>query len=76
MLPRVVAEVFDGNSVVEEATSSDDLQLDRPRVTGELNQGRAAHVRSSYEWVDVFIPELNVQTTLFGSDDVEQEKGR
>ncbi|RJT76945.1 hypothetical protein D6T63_15925 [Arthrobacter cheniae] len=38
------------------------------------NEGRTARIRASYEWMDAFIPELNVQTILFDYDDVEEEK--
>ncbi|GER23985.1 hypothetical protein NCCP1664_24800 [Zafaria cholistanensis] len=75
MLHRVVAEVFDGNFIVEDAPSSEGPQLPRVRVSARLDPGRTALIRASYEWVDAFIPELDVQTTtVFDYDDVEQEK--
>jgi hypothetical protein len=74
MLHRVVAEVFDGNFIVEDAPSSEDPWLHGVRVSGRLDRDCTARIRASYEWVDVFIPELEVQATLFDYDDVEQEK--
>ncbi|GAA3666319.1 hypothetical protein GCM10023081_01440 [Arthrobacter ginkgonis] len=74
MLHRVIAEVFDGNFTVEDATSREDPQLHRVRVACRFDEGRTAIIRASYEWVDAFVPELEVQTVLFDYDDAEQEK--
>ena len=74
MLHRVVAEVFDQNFTVEDATSSDDPLRHAVRVISRLVEDRTAIIRASYVWMDVFIPELNVQTSILDEDDVEQEK--
>jgi hypothetical protein len=74
MLDRVVAEVFDQNFSVEDDTSSDYPFGHAVRVTGRPEEGRTAIIRATYEWMDAFIPELNVQTIVFDYDDVEQEK--
>ena len=74
MLHRIVAEVFDGDFTVEDATSSDDPLRHAVRVFNRDKQDRTAIIRATYEWMDAFIPELNVQTTVFDYDDVEQEK--
>lgn len=74
MLDRVVAEVFGQAFIVEDANSSEDPWIHAVRVKSRVEQGRSAIIRATYEWMDVFIPELNVQTTVFDYDDVEQEK--
>jgi hypothetical protein len=74
MLHRVVAEVFDETFAVADAKSSDASWLHGVHVSSRLHKDRTAIIRASYEWVDAFIPELNVQTTLFDYDDVEEEK--
>lgn len=74
MLHRVVAEVFDENFTVADVSSSDDSWLHGVHVSSRYDKDRTAIIRASYEWMDAFIPELNVQTSLFDYDDVEQEK--
>jgi hypothetical protein len=74
MLHRVVAEVFDETFAVEDVRSSDASWLHGVHVSSRLHKDRTAIIRASYEWVDAFIPELNVQTTLFDYDAVEEEK--
>lgn len=74
MLHRVVAEVFDENFAVAKVGSSDDSWLHGVQVSNRSDKGRAAIIRASYEWIDAFIPELNVRTILFDYDDVEPEK--
>lgn len=43
-------------------------------MSGRFYEDRTAIVRASYEWIDAFIPELNVRTILFDYDDVEPKK--
>ncbi|MFL4474742.1 hypothetical protein ACIPVK_12150 [Paeniglutamicibacter sp. MACA_103] len=74
MLHRVVAEVFDQDFTVEDATSSDDASRLAVRVISRLEQDRTAIIRASSAWMDAFIPELNVQTSVLDEDDVEQEQ--
>jgi hypothetical protein len=74
MLHRVVAEVFDQNFTVEDFTSSDESLRPAVHVISRHEQERTAIIRATYEWMDAFIPELNVQTIVFDYDDVEQEK--
>jgi hypothetical protein len=74
MLQRVVGEVFDENFDVAEVSSGEDSWLHGVHVSSRFDKGRTAIIRASYEWMDAFIPELNVQTTLFDYDDVEPEK--
>lgn len=74
MLHRVVAEVFDETYAVEEVGYRDASWLHGVHVTCNSNKDRTAIIRASYEWFDAFVPELNVQTTLFDYGDVEGEK--
>ncbi|WP_307028994.1 hypothetical protein [Arthrobacter globiformis] len=74
MLNRVVAEVFDQNFIVEDDTSSDYPFGHAVRITSRHEQHRTAIIRVTYDWMDAFIPELNVQTIVFDYDDGEQEK--
>ena len=74
MLHRVVAEVFGENFTVADVSSGDDSWLHGVHVSSRFDTDRTAIIRASYEWMDAFIPELNVQTALFDYDDVEPEK--
>lgn len=77
MLDRVVAEVFDDNFTVEDATAPGDALRPAVLVSSRLVQGRTAIIRASHTWLDGFIPELNVQTGILDDDDdddVEPEK--
>lgn len=74
MLERVVVEVFDENFDVAEVSSGEDSWLHGVEVSGSFDNDRAVIIRASYEWMDAFIPELNVQATIFDYDDVESEK--
>jgi hypothetical protein len=74
MLHRVVAEMFDEDFTVEDATSSEDPSRPAVLVASRLGQDRTAIIRASNVWMDAFIPELNVQTSVLDEDDVEQEK--
>ena len=74
MLHRVVDEVFNESFTVVEVSSKDDSWLHGVHVKSRTDKDRTATIRASYEWMDAFIPELNVQTTLFDYDDVELEK--
>ncbi|MBG6191694.1 hypothetical protein IWX64_002661 [Arthrobacter sp. CAN_A212] len=74
MLHRVVAEVFDNSYVVEDVEYSDASWLHGVHVSCSADKDRTAIIRASYEWFDAFVPELNVQTSLFDYDDVEAEK--
>lgn len=56
-------------------TSSDDPCVHAVRVgSRRREQDRTAIIRATDEWMDAFIPGLNVQTIVFDYDDVEQEK--
>jgi hypothetical protein len=74
MLHRVVAEVFDQDFAVEDATSLDDPSRHAVRVISRIEQDRTAIIRASSVWMDAFVPELNVQTSVLDEGDVEQEK--
>jgi hypothetical protein len=74
MLHRVAAEVFDRDFAVEDATSRDDPSRPAVLVASRLAQDRTAIIRASNVWMDAFIPELNVQTSVVDEDDVEQAK--
>ncbi|MFF2318353.1 hypothetical protein ACFVTE_19065 [Arthrobacter sp. NPDC058097] len=73
MLHRVVDQVFDENFTVSEVSSKVDSWLHGVHVS-RVDKNRIAIIRASYEWIDAFVPELNVQATLFDYDDVELEK--
>ncbi|MGJ3403792.1 hypothetical protein AAZQ98_09655 [Glutamicibacter sp. Je.9.36] len=74
MLHRVVAEVFDQNYAVEDATSSRDPSRPAVRVISRLAPKRTAIIRASYVWIDAFVPELNVQTSVLDEGEVESEQ--
>ena len=74
ILQRVVAEVFDQDFTVEDATLGDDRFRYSVRVISESEPDRTAIIRASDTWLEGFIPELNVQTAVLDDDDVEQEK--
>ncbi|WP_326965304.1 hypothetical protein [Arthrobacter sp. PL16] len=74
MLHRVVDEVFDETFAVTHIISEVDPWLHCVQVRSRSGIVRAARIRASYEWMDAFIPELEVGTSLFDYDDVEDEK--
>lgn len=74
MLHRVVDEVFDGTFAVADIISEADPWLHCVQVSSRVGVDRTARIRASYEWMDAFIPELEVGTILFDYDDVEEEK--
>lgn len=74
MLHRIVAEVFDETFTVEETTSSETPWIHTVRVSNPTIPERTAIICATYEWMEVFIPELKVTGTLFEYDDVEEEK--
>lgn len=74
LLHRVVDEVFNETFAVVQATPETQPGLHSVRVIGRFGNDRTARIRASYEWVTVFIPELDVGTILFAYDDVEDEK--
>lgn len=65
--------MFDENFTVAGVSSKDDSWLHGVHVS-RVDKDRTAIIRASYEWIDPFVPELNVQATLFDHDDVELEK--
>ncbi|MFE4542314.1 hypothetical protein [Arthrobacter sp. NPDC056727] len=73
MLCRVVDQVFDEDFTVADVSSKDEPWLHCVHVS-RADKDRTAIIRASYEWIDAFVPELNVQATLFDYDDVELEK--
>ena len=74
MLHRVVAEVFDRDFAVEDATSIDHPSRHAVRVVSRPEQDRTAIIRASSVSMDAFVPELNVQASVLDEGDVEQEK--
>ncbi|WP_461186782.1 hypothetical protein [Arthrobacter sp. Z4-13] len=74
MLHRVVDEVFNETFAVVDVIPEADPWLHSVRVSGRFGNDRTARIRASYEWANVFIPELDVGAILFEYDDVEDEK--
>lgn len=74
MLHRIVGEAFDEKFAVVDINPEVDSWLHGIQVSGRFGVDRTARIRASCEWVDAFIPELNVGTILFDYDDVEEEK--
>lgn len=74
MLHRVVDDVFNEQFAVVDIISEADPWLHSVHVSGRFGNDRTARIRASYEWANVFIPELDVGAILFEYDDVEEEK--
>lgn len=62
------------SSGVASVNSREDSWVHGVHVSTRSVKDGTAIIRASYEWMDAFIPELNVETTLFDYDDVEPEK--
>ncbi|MFD2840666.1 hypothetical protein ACFSYH_08795 [Populibacterium corticicola] len=75
MLHRIVAEVFDETFMIEQTTSSKNPWMHTVRVANPAIPERTAIICATYEWMEVFIPELKVTGTIFEYDDVEEDKG-
>lgn len=74
MLYRITAQTFDQNFIVKPEDSLDDGYLHVVRVDSPLGTERTAIFRATYEWVDVWIPELMVGATMFDYGDVKEDK--
>ncbi|HJX78653.1 hypothetical protein [Glutamicibacter sp.] len=74
MLFRITAQVFDENFKVKHEDSLDAGYLHVVRVDSILRTERAAIFRATYEWVDVWIPELRVGATMFDYGDIQGDK--
>lgn len=74
MLNRLVAEVFEEDFIVEDATSGDEPGRHQVWVTSRVAPDRMVIIEAGYELFEGYIPEHQVQTALFEYDDEEPEK--
>lgn len=74
LLDRVVADVF-GDEYTIESVSRDEYPWNHAYlIVAQGKPQRSVQVRATYEWFDVWIPELDVGTIMFDYDDEESEK--
>lgn len=76
LLDRVVADVFEDQYLVESQARDEYPWRHAYLVSKTDGQTRSFRVRATYEWCDVWIPELDVGTIMFDYDDDESEKER
>lgn len=77
LLHRVVAEVFDGESVTWQDLLSDSSHVHGIQLSAQEGidgRIRRAEMRATYEWFDARILDLGVGATLFDYGDDETEK--
>ena len=68
LLDRVIAKVFNGDFVTTRVSSDEARGTHGVQVSQRYHEGRMAIVRVGHVWIDVFIPELNVQTGVLVDD--------
>lgn len=71
MLDRVIAEVFNGDFTATRVSSDEAHGTHGVRVSNRYREDRTAIIRAGHVWIDIFIPELNVQTGVLLDDDEE-----
>ncbi|MHA7274600.1 hypothetical protein ACX80Z_14350 [Arthrobacter sp. TMT4-20] len=73
MLDRVIAEVFNGDFTATRVSSDEAHGTHGVRVSNRYREDRTATIRAGHVWIDVFIPELNVQTSVLLDDGEEDD---
>ncbi|MHA7284214.1 hypothetical protein [Arthrobacter sp. TMS2-4] len=68
MLDRVITEVFNEDFVSMRVSSDEAHGTHSVQVNSRFRQDRTAIIRAGHVWMEVFIPELNVQTGILVDD--------
>lgn len=73
MLDRVIAEVFNEDFVTVRVSSDEARGSHSVQVSRRDHEDRTAIIRAGYVWMEAFIPELNVQTSILMDDGEEDD---
>jgi hypothetical protein len=73
MLDRVIAEVFNEDFVTMRVSSDEAHGSHSVQVSRRDHEDRTAIIRAGYVWMEAFIPELNVQTSILVDDGEEDD---
>jgi hypothetical protein len=68
MLDRVIAEVFAEDFGITRLRSDEAHGTHGVQVSSRSHEDRAAIIRAGHVWVEAFIPELKVQTSILVDD--------
>ncbi|WP_104169016.1 hypothetical protein [Arthrobacter sp. SX1312] len=68
MLNRVIAEVFNEEFVSMRVSSDEAHGTHSVQVNSRFSDDRTAIIRAGHVWMEAFIPELNVQTSILVDD--------
>lgn len=73
MLDRVIAEVFNVDFVTMRVHSDEAHGSHSVQVSSRYHEDRTVIIRAGHVWMDAFIPELNVQTSILVDDGEEDD---
>ena len=73
MLDRVITEVFNEDFVTMRVSSDEAHGSHSVQVSSRDHEDRTVIIRAGYVWMDAFIPELNVQTSILVDDGEEDD---
>lgn len=73
MLDRVITEVFNEDFTITRVSSDEAHGSHSVQVSGGHHEGRTAIIRAGHVWMEAFIPELNVQTSILVDDGVKDD---
>jgi hypothetical protein len=73
MLERIITEVFSEDFVTTHVSSDEAHGSHSVQVSSRTREDRTAIIRAGHAWMDAFIPELNVQTSILVDDGAEDD---
>lgn len=73
MLDSIITEVFNEDFVTRRVSSDEAHGSHSVQVSSRDHEGRSVIIRAGYVWMDAFIPELNVQTSILVDDGAEDD---
>lgn len=68
LLDRVIAEVYNGHFTTTRVSSDEAHGTYGVQISNRYKKDRTAIIRAGHVWIEVFIPELNVQTGVLVDD--------
>ncbi|MBG6185543.1 hypothetical protein IWX65_003524 [Arthrobacter sp. CAN_A214] len=73
MLDRVITEVFNEDFVITRVSSDEAHGTHSVQVNNRFREDRTAIIRAGHVWMEAFIPELEVQTSILVDDGEEDD---
>jgi hypothetical protein len=73
MLDRVIAEVFNEDFVITRVSSDEAHGTHSVQVNNRVRGDRTAIIQAGHVWMEAFIPELEVQTSILVDDGEEDD---